>query len=124
MKGLILFEGTKTLVNGNSYNVTEVLKKYPNKRASDWWKSKDVEEYASKIANKLNVDISTLYQTTQGRGGQTIIHDRLAILFARWIDADFAIACDDFILNHIKSQQSQLDYFWDKEDQKDLYIKS
>jgi hypothetical protein len=130
MKGIVLFNGTKTSINNSFYNVTEVLKRYPKKRASEWWGSKRTQEYVRCLISS-NVEFSTikLFDSKAGRySGKTVVHEKLIIDFARWLDPMFAIACDNFILNHIKGQenrlgeqQAQLDYFWDKEDLIDLY---
>jgi hypothetical protein len=135
MKGLIIFEETTTVVNGDYFNVTEVLKKYPGKRASEWYNSSRTQEYIKALSE--NVENPTInYMPTQvGRGGSTSVHKSLIIDFARWIDPKFAIKCDEFIYNRIYKQerqinelqekaydqQKQLDYFWDKEDINDLY---
>lgn len=140
IKGLILFEGTTTIVKDNYYNVSEVLKKYPNKRASEWFNSNRTKEYVKALINS-NVELSTteLMPTKKGgfEKGYTMVHQSLIIDFARWIEPRFAIACDNFIMKNITdlkienknlneklyTQQSELDYFWDKSDQNDLYYK-
>ncbi len=134
MKGLILFEGTQTIINGDYYDVTEVLKVTPSKRASRWWNSKETKEYVKcLIDSDVHFCTTDLFKSERGGvdGGKTVIHKRMIVNFARWLNPRFAIACDEFIMNEITKNQlkaeeykmkaCQLERFLDKEDIDDLY---
>jgi hypothetical protein len=127
----VSFANTTVKVSGDYFDITDVLKKYRKKRAIDWWNSAETKEYAKEVAKTLNVEISTLFQTTQGRHGRTKVHERLILFFARWLDVNFAIACDNFLKQNFKQleaenerlriAQNEFWHQWDDEDQKDLY---
>jgi len=126
------FNQSTIQVHNEYFDVTNILKRYPNKNPSEWWNSKATKEYAEGMARKLNVEISTFYITSRGRYGSTQIHEKLIIFFARWLDVEFAIACDEFIQGNIrklKSENQRLqikhDAFWrqwDREDNRDLFL--
>ncbi len=88
------------LQNGLWINATEVAKD-KNKDLSNYWKSKDTEEYTLALSKFNSVDMTELKVTKQGKYGGTYIHPSLVVHFARWISPDFAVACDEFIKEEI-----------------------
>lgn len=75
-------------------NATDVAKRF-DKRPVDWLRLPDTKEYLGALAKHLNVGKShNLIQTARGRSGGTWLHPKLAVHFARWLDADFAVWAD------------------------------
>lgn len=46
------------------------------------------------LAEALNVRFSDLWISKKGRYGGTLLHPKLAVFFARWLDVRFAVWCD------------------------------
>lgn len=129
LDGLILFHGQSVPVKDNYFYVSEVVKE-KNKRINDFTTSKSTKDYLKALEGETEISVSELIKTNRGgiEGGYTAIHRDIIILFARWLDPKFAIACDRFIISEFDKleekrmiAQKQLDYFWDQEDIKDLY---
>lgn len=75
-------------------NATEVAKRF-GKRPNDWLELPGTEEYLESLARHLNTGESgNLIRATRGRRGGTWLHPKLAVVFARWLSADFAVWCD------------------------------
>lgn len=76
------------------FNATQVAATF-DKRIDHWLENKETQEYIS-ILNTRNY--GDLIITKRGKyGGGTWMHPKLAIFFARWLSADFAIWCDEQI---------------------------
>jgi hypothetical protein len=111
-------------------NATDLLKSYNNnrvigqkeKKMGDFLRLKATKEYTEYLKSKTGIPVLS---TIQGIQGGTFMSRKLAYDFAAWLSIDFK----DFIYNVFESflqkkltdQQRQLDYFWDKQDIKDLY---
>lgn len=126
-KQLIAFD-----FNDKMVNATDMAKKY-NKRAIDFLKLKQTGEFIEALNNDVIPNNNVINQIVKTyKGGNvakvkqgTWMCELLAIKFAAWLDPNFEIfiykTFQDVIKNKLKQQQYQLDYFWDKSDQKDLY---
>lgn len=75
-------------------NATEAATKY-GKNPSEWLRLPSTVEYLGAIERKYG-KIPYL-KTKRGSGGGTWISPKLAVNFARWLDVDFAVWCDDQI---------------------------
>lgn len=99
MKSLALtFDGnTIHASRGDAWiNATEMGAIF-DKRPADWRRLPDAIEYLDALCRKYNVGKSHFIKTQKGKGGGTWFHPKLAIPFARWLSADFAVWCDEQI---------------------------
>lgn len=115
-------------------NATEVAKHF-GKLPADWLRLKETQDYInavsrygnshiedlSKPKSRLQKDLSSDGVSQYGNshtedlvrvqnGGKykgTWIHSKLAIMFARWLDADFAVMCDMAISRMIRGEQQR-----------------
>ena len=71
---------------------------------------------STKKANLLEIAKSTGLVTTRSGsleiGGGTWLHPKLAVLFARWLDVDFAVWCDEQIDELLRRGQHQAMSVW------------
>lgn len=75
-------------------NATDIAKKY-ERRLDHWLATQETEAYLAALGRHLNTrDRGDLIQTRRGAGGGTWLHPKLAVVFARWLDIDFAVWCD------------------------------
>lgn len=75
-------------------NATDIAKKY-ERRLDHWLATQETEAYLAALGRHLNTrDRGYLIQTRRGAGGGTWLHPKLAVVFARWLDIDFAVWCD------------------------------
>ena len=104
MSNVFSYEGnnvTMRLENGVVFvNLTEVAKAFPSKNLTQIINSKEVQEYASKLATKLQIySLADLVQVTRGGDGShgTWAHQRVALRVAQKLSTDFAIWVDEKI---------------------------
>lgn len=109
MKLLILdYNGGGITANHEAwFNATEIAAMF-GKRPVDWLRLPDTERYIAALCkaeaqkqNKPEVRKSHFVKTIKGgndlsRQG-TWLHPKLAVVFARWCDVDFAVWCDEQI---------------------------
>jgi len=76
------------------FNATAVAKRF-GKLPNEWLRLPETSRYLAGLERKYG-KIPHL-KTTRGRGGGTWMHPRLGVAFARWLDVDFAIWCDEQI---------------------------
>lgn len=80
--------------NDGWFNATEAAAKF-GKTPSEWLRLPSTVEYIDAIERKYG-KIPYL-KTKRGSGGGTWISPKLAVNFARWLNVDFAVWCDDQI---------------------------
>lgn len=118
-------------------NATDLLKLNPDKKMATYLRRKSTKELIQALESDVQNSHITILETVignykDGRTQGTWMHKTLAIDFAAWLSVEFRIfvyntfeqAVKVMLAEHqekIYDQQRQLDYFWDKEDQKDLY---
>jgi hypothetical protein len=111
-------------------NATDMLKLFPNKRMNDFLDNKQTREFIKELENtETDIPASAVIQIVKGGNNKksqgTWMHKLLAYKFASWLSPEFEVfvykVFDNSIREKLNWQQRQLDYFWDKEDQKDLY---
>lgn len=79
------------------FNATEAAKRY-GKEPAQWQRLPATSEYLEALARRYGK--ITHVETSRARvdrGGGTWLHPKLAIPFARWLDIDFSLWCDEQI---------------------------
>jgi len=76
------------------FNATQAAARF-GKAPNDWLRLPATAEYIAALERKYGT-VPHL-KTKRGAGGGTWLHPRLAVMFARWLDLDFAIWCDEQI---------------------------
>ena len=94
-------------------SVTPIAKKF-NKKTADYLKLAKTQEYIKALVQKLSVEGNPVTEETlvfivqsgvpQNQG--TWLHPKLVIDFARWLNPEFALWCDEQIENILKSKQT------------------
>ncbi len=98
------FHGTQVLFQNNAYlNATAIASRF-GKKAKDYLKSARTKEYINALINHINSkgrkipfeenQLVTIKKGSPINGGGTWLHPKLAIDFARWLSAEFAVWCD------------------------------
>ena len=94
------FDSTPVSFNSNGYlNATSIAAKF-GKRASDYLRSQSTKDYIEAITRKRVMNENQLVTVKKGGNVQesgTWLHNKLAIDFARWLNPDFAVWCDEQI---------------------------
>lgn len=120
-KNLIAFDFDNEIVNA-----TDMLKAFPEKKMNNFLRQQQTKEFIKVLEKSLNTRKSVI-KTSAGKYGGTYMHKRLAYKFAAWLSPDFENfvfeVFDNFMNEKLRNQQRQLDYFWDKEDQRDTYLR-
>lgn len=92
------FDNTPVSFNSNGYlNATSIAAKF-NKRAADYLRSQSTKDYIAAITRKCVMKENQLVTVKKGGNVQesgTWLHNKLAIDFARWLNPDFAVWCDE-----------------------------
>jgi hypothetical protein len=81
------------------FNATAVAKAFW-KRPADWLALDSTKEYIEAITRKYVLEQNQVVMVRSGspdNGGGTWMHPKLAIAFARWLNVDFSIWCDEQI---------------------------
>ena len=76
--------------------------KHFGKKPSHFLELPGSREYMGAMAERLNAGKSDLWVSTKGRYGSTFLHPKMAVFFARWLDAEFAVWCDLMIDNILR----------------------
>ena len=126
---LIAFDFDSEMVNA-----TDMLRNFPNKNIGGFLRLKQTKEYIkileSDVLNHTSGDnqaLKIIKGNFNGNTQGTWMCKMLAYKFASWLSPEFELfvysVFDNAINEKLRTQQMQLDYFWDKEDQRDLYTK-
>jgi ribosomal protein L7/L12 len=97
--------------NSNSLyiNATEIAK-YFNKKVNDWTRSKETQAYLEAFSRNGKIRFGELVVVRKGGNDKnaqgTWIHKKLIIVFARWLNPDFAVWCDG-VIEEILSQKTE-----------------
>lgn len=79
------------------FNATSAAKPF-GKSPKDWLKTEDTQEYILAVRRKILTEQNQLVITKQGGVEQgTWLHPKLGIVFARWLNPDFAVWADEQI---------------------------
>jgi hypothetical protein len=115
---LIAFDFESEMVNA-----TDMLRAFPNKRMNDFLNLRVTKEYKEYLESKTGIPVLIVKYGGSEHG--TWMQRRLAYDLAAWLSVEFKDFIyrifDKAVQERLENQQRQLDYFWDKSDQKDLY---
>ena len=101
--------GKQFIFTSNGWiNATQTLKVLTTKRLDGFMKSKYFKEYLDAFCKYHQLNYEDVVKTVKGNFGKsdptkrgitqgTYFHPDLVVLFARWINPDFAVWCDDII---------------------------
>lgn len=90
------------------FNATVAAKPF-GKSPKDWLKTKEAQEYIEALGRIVLTEQNQLVIVRQGGvpGEQgTWLHPKLAVAFARWLSADFAVWCDQQIESILRERAS------------------
>lgn len=88
------------------FNATAVAKQF-GKRIDHFLANEETKRYIEKLTTR---NYGELMKTREGRGGGTWLHPKLGVFFARWLDLDFAIWCDEQIEEIIYGKPESADW--------------
>jgi hypothetical protein len=77
------------------FNATEAAKRY-SKRPGDWLDLPETQRYIEALMRKYQ-NFRYLETRRGRRQGGAWLHPKLAVAFARWLDMDFSVWCDEQI---------------------------
>ena len=76
------------------FNATAVAERF-GKNPHEWLRLPATREYLAALERKYgNIPY---FKTRRGQNGGTWLHPKLGVTFARWLDIDFSVWCDDQI---------------------------
>ena len=81
------------------FNATIAAKPF-GKVPKNWLRTEETQAYIQAIGRKCPIEQHQLVRVVSGApetGGGTWLHPKLGIAFARWLDADFCVWCDEQI---------------------------
>lgn len=91
------YQGQPVHFNAEGWiNATEVASRF-GKEPHEWLRSPETMAYLEAMAKLKSGKIPDLVRTRRGRNGGTWLHPKLAVAFARWLSAEFAVWCDEQI---------------------------
>ncbi|CDG00412.1 P22AR C-terminal domain-containing protein [Avibacterium paragallinarum] len=102
------YNGTQVFFQDDAYLNATAIAKHFNKLPNEWLRLESTQEYIDLLCKKLNTGKSRILKTTRGVNGGTWLHRRLAVPFARWLNVEFAIWCDEEIEKILIGQKQQL----------------
>lgn len=68
-----------------------LIAKAYGRRVDHWLKARETKEYIAALRERSNTPKKGYLKTKRGKGGGTWMHPKLAVAFARWLDADLAV---------------------------------
>jgi hypothetical protein len=89
------------------FNATDAASKF-GKLPNDWLRLPATQEYLAALVRKYGE--IPYFKTKRGQNGGTWLHPKLGVLFARWLDIDFAVWCDEQIDNLLRGTHAH--YNW------------
>ncbi|MFZ1492401.1 MAG: KilA-N domain-containing protein [Candidatus Competibacter denitrificans] len=88
------------------FNATKVAQAF-GKRPADWLVLESTKEYIEAITRKLVLEKNQVVMVVNGGSSPgTWLHPKLGIVFARWLNVDFALWCDEIIDGILKGASS------------------
>lgn len=89
------YQGQAVRFNTDGWiNATDVAKRF-GRLPNEWLRLEETMRYMDALAAALNAGESrNLVRTSRGRTGGTWLHPKLAVVFARWLDVEFAVWAD------------------------------
>lgn len=87
-------------------NATEMAKKF-GKKSNDWTKTNVAKSFMNAVSKSKKIDLADLlivrYGGEPGTNG-TWMHEDVAFEFARWLNPEFGIWCNDVVKNLIRNK--------------------
>lgn len=115
---LIAFDFDNEMVNA-----TDMIKSFPEKRINNFLRNQQTKDFIRVLESDTLISATIIKQGGTEQG--TWMHKLLAYKFAAWLSAEFELfvykTFDNVLREELNYKQIQLDYFWDKQDQEDLY---
>lgn len=104
------YAGQEVQFDGEAwFNATAVAERF-GKRPIDWLRLPETEKYLDALCRSLKVGKSHFYRAKRGKnGGGTWFHPKLGVPFARWLDVDFAVWCDDQVDSLLRGTNPHFD---------------
>ncbi|MCK0508482.1 KilA-N domain-containing protein [Aromatoleum anaerobium] len=96
------------------FNATASATRF-GKKPIEWLRLPETERYVDALCRKFKVGKSHFVRTRRGGNTRqacnsgTWLHPKLGVPFARWLDIDFSIWCDEQIDNLLRGTHPQLD---------------
>ena len=84
----------------DGYINATAMAKASGKQWNNYFQTDRTTTYMEALSRNLGIQVTSLYNAKPGEG--TWIHERLAVDFARWISADFAVWMDAWFLEEVK----------------------
>ena len=84
----------------DGYINATAMAKASGKQWNNYFQTDRTTTYMEALSRNLGIQVTSLYTAKPGEG--TWIHERLAVDFARWISADFAVWMDAWFLEEVK----------------------
>lgn len=100
------FNGISISFNNAAYLNATAIAAHFEKRVQHYLGTEDTQNYINALATHLSKAVFTAFDKKQlvivkrgspENGGGTWLHPKLAVHFARWLDAEFAVWCDEQI---------------------------
>lgn len=94
-------------------NATDIAKRY-GKRPTKWLELPKTKKYMKSLSTALGLgsvrksDTGLVRSSIGGSTPGTWLHPKLAVVFARWLDVDFAVWCDLKIDELIRGENTNL----------------
>lgn len=82
-------------------NATMMCEPFPKKAMYDWLRTKKTQSYIKAL--ELKTGITVLSDTKVGKNGSTWIHEKLILRLAQWLNDDFAIQCDEWVAELLRT---------------------
>ncbi|OOF59338.1 P22AR C-terminal domain-containing protein [Rodentibacter myodis] len=108
------YNGTQVFFQDDAFLNATAIAAHFNKKPIDWLRLPSTEEYINALCEKAEVRKSHFVKTIKGGKDLsqqgTWLRRRLAVAFARWLNVEFAIWCDEQIEKILisKNQPKQL----------------
>lgn len=88
------------------FNATVAAKAF-GKKPIDWIRLEVTKEYIQAVCARTTLEQNQLVMTVVGGDAPgTWLHHKLAIAYARWLNADFAVWCDEIIFSLLRGEPS------------------
>lgn len=111
MTNLSAFEynGVTIQANGDELNLNNLWEsagKPKNKDPRRWVQTESSQSFIASVARKLNVAKSDILKSKRGKGGGTLAHWQVAIAYAKYLDDDLHIFCNDVFKRYLQGDAS------------------
>jgi hypothetical protein len=129
---LIAFDFDSEMVNATDLVSAYNKSNGTEKRIDNYFRQKSTDEFitalkSDTLISAIDNQIVKKVKNQYGKTAETWVNKWIAYDLAAWLSPKFRLfvyqVFDNAVNEKLRNQQMQLDYFWDKEDQRDLYNK-